>query len=215
MVEKIIRLEKGDTLFLLGDYIDRGQSSREVIDYILQLKNESYTVKPVMGNHEFMLLRSLEDPEFFRLWIVNGCAATLLSFGADPEKVHDRQSVFIIPDLYIRFFSKLPLYEETEDFLIVHAGVPPGISDIKDHPETVLWTRDETINEKILGNRRLVHGHTPVPKEMIRERIGDPKAKTFNLDAGCVYNRFPSLGNLAALNMDSLQLFHLENIDQY
>ncbi|HTX87499.1 MAG TPA: metallophosphoesterase family protein [Bacteroidales bacterium] len=211
LVEEVLRLEKEDTLFLLGDYIDRGPSSREVIDYITELRDHGYQVKPVMGNHEYMLLKSLDDPEYFRLWIMNGCASTLASFGVAASRVHDRESVQAIPESYIRFFAELPLYEETNGYLIVHAGIPKGTDSIAGHAETVLWTREESFSREILGNRVLVHGHTPVSIEMIRGRVQDPGSRVINLDAGCIYNRFPTLGNLAALDLDSRELHFLKN----
>ena len=214
MVEEILRVNKNDRLYLLGDYIDRGPSSRQVLDYILRLQETGYMVKPVLGNHEYMLLRSLEEEEDFRLWILNGCAATLRSFGVDPLRVHDRESVFEIPGTYIRFLSDLPVYENDGDYLFVHAGIPRGTGNMEENTDIVLWTRDESVDEHILGRRTLIHGHTPVSEEMIRLRLREPEARVINLDAGCVYDRFPSLGNLAALDLDSREVFFLKNMDR-
>jgi serine/threonine protein phosphatase 1 len=214
IVEEILRPEKEDILFLLGDYIDRGPKSKDVIDYIISLRENSYDIRPVMGNHEFMLLRSLEDPEYFRLWTWNGCAATLESFGVDPLMTGERESVFRIPDPYVAFCRSLPLYEETEGFLMVHAGLPAGAGKPEEDIQSLLWTRSEAVNRQILGQRRLIHGHTPVTLEAIRERVKNPDARVINLDGGCVYRGNSFLGNLVALDLETFHLFHLPDEDE-
>ena len=59
LVEKKIRIRKSDRIVLLGDYIDRGYQSREVIDYIIDLQKQGFDIIPLMGNHESMLIDSL------------------------------------------------------------------------------------------------------------------------------------------------------------
>jgi serine/threonine protein phosphatase 1 len=213
MVEEVIRLEKQDQLFLLGDYIDRGPDSKGVIDYIIQLQGESGNIFPMMGNHEYMLVRSMDESRYFDLWQMNGCEATLLSFGVPEEKTDSRESVFMIPENYIRFFSDLPFYRETEGYIIVHAGIPPDVETLADPDEIMLWTRDESVNRSILGDRRLVHGHTPVAERLIRERVLHKGSMVYNLDAGCIYKNYTGLGNLAALDLDSHELYFIKNRD--
>jgi serine/threonine protein phosphatase 1 len=213
LTEEILELKKEDTLFLLGDYIDRGPFSKPVLDHILHMRKNSWDVRPLMGNHEHMMLRSLDDPDFFYLWLRNGCAVTLTGFGVDPGETDDPDSARRIPKRYIDFCRDLPLFEETEDFLFVHAGMPLHGVNPGDDPDALLWSRSEEINGKILGKRTLIHGHTPVPTESVRKRLGDPRARVINLDTGCVYRHFPSLGYLSALDLDSMELFSLKNCD--
>jgi serine/threonine protein phosphatase 1 len=210
LVEEVIHLGPSDTLFLLGDTIDRGPGSKAVIDYIMNLSVSS-TVRPVMGNHEFMMIRSLEDGNFFQQWFLNGCAQTLISFGVDRERVHDRESVRLIPDKYFDFFRNWPMYEETDDFFIVHAGLNGYASDPLRDVQTLLLTRNEDAPDQILHGRTLIHGHTPVPLSIIHDRIGDPGVKVLNLDGGCVYNHNSSLGNLVALDLDQVRLYSARN----
>ena len=212
LVEDVLHLEPHDTLFLLGDIIDRGTGSKEVIDYIMALSVTS-TVKPVMGNHEFMMIRSLEDEDFFHRWTLNGCAQTLISFGVDPSRVYDRDSVFRIPQSYFDFFRGWPLYEETNDFFFVHAGLNAFSGDPLSDVNTLLWTRNEDAPQDILKGRKLIHGHTPVSLSLIRERLLDPDNKVLNLDGGCVYNTYPDLGNLVALDLDQMKLHTIRNRD--
>lgn len=67
LVEDKIALRKEDQLFLLGDYIDRGIRNREVLDYIIELKEEGFQVFPLMGNHEYFVLRDLQFYELNRV----------------------------------------------------------------------------------------------------------------------------------------------------
>jgi serine/threonine protein phosphatase 1 len=212
LVEQVLKLDSADTLFLLGDTIDRGPGSKEVIDYILEL-SDHLTVRPVLGNHEFMMLHSLADEDMFRRWILNGCAPTLISFGVDPSKVQDLDSVSLIPSAYFDFLWRWPLYEETDDFFFVHAGLDDSGKDPLKEVTTLLWTRNEDAPQDILKGRKLIHGHTPVPLSVIRDRILDPGTKVLNLDGGCVYNRYPDLGYLVALDLDQMQMYSVKNRD--
>lgn len=72
LVESKIQLQKDDKLILLGDYIDRGDSSKEVVDFIIKLLENGYDIIPLMGNHEAMLLEAFEDEKNISKWIQNG-----------------------------------------------------------------------------------------------------------------------------------------------
>src|ERR1043165_5594237 len=75
-----IKIEKEDELYFLGDYIDRGQQSKEVIDFVLELKSQNYKVNTLRGNHEQLFLDSEKSFNDFENWIINGGVATLESF---------------------------------------------------------------------------------------------------------------------------------------
>jgi serine/threonine protein phosphatase 1 len=212
LVEEKLHLKPNDTLFLLGDTIDRGTGSKEVIDYIRKL-SVIMNVRPVMGNHEFMMLQSLEDDYSFITWTLNGCAQTLLSFGVDKSMVINPRSVFQIPESYIEYIKTWPLYQETEDFFFVHAGLNAYSNNPLADVESMLWTRDEDIPVNILKNRKLIHGHTPIPLSSIRERFRNPRSKVLNLDGGCVYKNYPGLGHLVALDLDKMVVHSVRNKD--
>ena len=60
VVEEVLKLGEGDTLYLLGDYIDRGPDSKGVLDYLLQLwLKTDISIQPLLGNHEKMLLNAV------------------------------------------------------------------------------------------------------------------------------------------------------------
>ena len=77
LVEQKIRIRKGDRLVLLGDYIDRGNKSREVIDYIIDLQDHGFDIITLMGNHESMMLDSFESEQAKYNWFMNGGYETL------------------------------------------------------------------------------------------------------------------------------------------
>ena len=212
MVEEHLQLTKNDTLFLLGDYIDRGPDPKGVVDYIIELQRNSYNVVPILGNHEYMLLQSMENDEDFENWTQNGYLTTLLSFGIKLPDIKGRSSVFDIHVRYIDFFKGLVKFAETKGFLLVHAGIGRD----KENPfdlYSLLWTREEFHNNKALKGRKLIHGHTPMSLNSIRDRVYDPEEEFLNLDGGCVYKQFKGFGNLVALNLETMDLFVQENID--
>jgi copper chaperone CopZ len=61
--------------------------------------------------------------------------------------------------------------------------------------------------------RRIIHGHTPTPLNILKKRLHEPERKVFNIDAGCAYKEHPGLGNLVALDLDRWEFIVQENID--
>lgn len=206
MVEEILQLNPEDELFLLGDYIDRGPDSKGVIDFILELQARGFQVKPLLGNHEFMLLQACEDSTVLPTWLYNGGDKTLSSFGV--------KEVRQIPDQYWFFFEQLKYYHELPDYLLVHAGFDFSTGNPLANYEAMLWIRDFTIDKAFLGTRRIVHGHTPTPFASIQKKVADPQTRVFNIDGGCVFKHIPDYGYLTALNLDTLQLHGLLNRDK-
>lgn len=101
LVENKIQLNKNDTLVLLGDYIDRGDKSKEVIDYIIDLQGKDYNIIPLIGNHELLLLETFEDENNKPKWLQNGGGETLKSFGVDSIKDNSPK--------YLDFFGHRPI----------------------------------------------------------------------------------------------------------
>jgi serine/threonine protein phosphatase 1 len=213
MVTEKLRLTREDTLFLLGDYIDRGTDSKGVLDFIMEMQANGYNVRPIMGNHEYMMLKSLGDEEEFVKWKKNGSLQTLMSFGIPEEQAIEFESVNKVPGEYIGFLSDLNFYEETDDFYFVHAGLGKGVENPTDDLETLFWSRKELYNRALLKGRILIHGHTPVTKVSIMDRVFDGEVKIFNLDGGCVYPQYEGFGNLAAMNLDTFDLYFQKNME--
>jgi serine/threonine protein phosphatase 1 len=185
-----------DRITFVGDYIDRGPHSREVVDRIMGL---DVPVACLMGNHELMLLNAIEDSVFgnnpMELWYNNGAEATLQSFGYHSFYGFQTQ----IEERYLQFFRSLLMSSVTETvegskILATHAGVSPSIpvSDqilLKDYldlqqymldkqlstGDSFLWTREAFFDSSpdLWEGYLVVHGHTPTLKLKWYAQAGD------------------------------------------
>jgi len=211
LVEENIRLTPGDTLYLLGDYIDRGPDSKAVIDYIFNLRNNLYKVISLMGNHEFMILAALSDLEFHKLWMLNSGYTTLRDFGVPEKETRNPESILNIPEPYLDFFRELSLHEATDGYFLTHACFDGRTENPLDDADSMIWRRVESYNEGFLKGRVLIHGHTPASLDDIRRRVEDPRSNIFNLDGGCVYSGNTRFGHLVGLELNSRELFWEKN----
>ena len=191
LVDKL-PLDKDPLLVFLGDYVDRGPDSREVVDFIIDLRRR-HRVVALMGNHEAMFLDFINDPHSVDAgaFIFNGGSATLASYGDD-------RGNYNIPDDHIEFLQGLQLWHETEDYFFVHAGVPDvPLSEITsgDYKEHMLWMRGKFLASQFHWGKVIVHGHTPVTRVAVTPN-------RINLDTGCVYNH-----RLSAMSFPDRELF--------
>ena len=154
LVENKIQRQKDDKLILLGDYIDRGDKSKEVVDFIIELLENGYDVIPLMGNHEAMLLDAFKDENNISKWIQNGGNETLESF--------EIGSVKDIEPKYIGFFQNLKYYYAFEDYLFVHAGFNDNVLNPFTDYYSMLWKCKESYTNPLLSDKTIVHGHNPV-----------------------------------------------------
>ncbi|WP_462318246.1 metallophosphoesterase family protein [Marinilabilia sp.] len=189
LVTEKIRPVKEDLLCFIGDYIDRGPDSKGVIDYILDLEEAGFQVITLRGNHEQMLLDSRGGRRNLLLWMMNGGDETLRSFGVD--------AVEEIPARYMSFFEQTIMYVNAENFIAVHAGLDFGLDDPFSDDESMLWIRDFPVDHSFLGNKLLIHGHTPRPLDFV---LSQEMRSPVNIDAGCVYHFRPGMGHLVALD---------------
>ena len=197
LVENKIQLQKDDKLILLGDYIDRGNKSKEVVDFIIELLENGYDVIPIMGNHESMLLDALEDEKNISKWIQNGGNETLKSFEINLLKV--------IESKYIEFFKGLRCYYAFEDYLFVHAGFNDNLLNPFTDYYSMLWKCKETYTNPLLSDKTIVHGHNPVRVAICEERV-HTKHLVINIDTGCVYKDNEGFGRLAAYDCNNKRI---------
>jgi serine/threonine protein phosphatase 1 len=152
----------------LGDYIDRGSSSRETIDRLIEHSktNESVFLK---GNHELIAIKCLSDRGLFDQWLRLGGLETLMSYGMPPEtlangkQIVEMQSAFhsALPQAHFRFFRDLQNSFVCGDFFFVHAGVKPGVELSRQKEIDLLWIREEFLSSNNDFGKIIVHGHTP------------------------------------------------------
>ncbi len=184
LLEKL-PLRKADEIVFLGDYIDRGPNSKEVVNLLMNLSND-HKVTPLKGNHEDMMLKCLKLGDCLT-WHFNGADATLRSFGGTVEIRK-----------YLHFFESLRTFYEKGMFFMVHGGVKPGVPLIDQDEFDMLWIRDEFIySVNPLPGKVVVFGHTPMEKPLIsNDKIG--------IDTGCVYG-----GYLTSVRLEDLEIFQV------
>jgi serine/threonine protein phosphatase 1 len=202
LVIKVIDLRKDDRLILLGDYIDRGFQSREVIDFIIDLKEKGFDIVPLTGNHEAMLLESYSDPGMLYLWSMNSCETTLQSFGI--KDIRD------IGKRYIDFFSRLKFYESLGNYLFVHAGFNDSEADPFSDKFHMIWESRPVYENPVLFGKTIIHGHRPKFVDYVQKLINE-KSKVIPIDTGCVYEREMGYGFLSALEVNEMVLHSVQN----
>jgi len=156
----------------LGDYIDRGEDSRGVIEQLIGLQMRAAQSVFIRGNHEQMLLDALQSPEAELHWNMNGGLLTLESYGA--------ANVFQIPEDHVRWVRSLQMMFDDGLRLYVHAGVHPWRK--RQSPKHLLWIREPFLSSKREFGRLVVHGHTPT-----ESRAPELRPNRLNLDTGAVY----------------------------
>jgi len=215
LVEEILEISKEDELYFVGDFIDRGPSGMEVIDYIISMVDNGYQVKSVRGNHEEMMLDAYlyQTSDKYMLWMFNGADATLASYGIESARFNDRGVLKELPESHIDFIRKMPYYIELDDYIVVHAGINFKAEEPFKDVRSMVWCRDCSNNFSLSGNRFVIHGHTPIPLKQVQQAVEQRRDPQLNIDAGCVYTGYPKMGNLVALDMDNLKVYHTQNMD--
>ncbi|WP_110351338.1 metallophosphoesterase family protein [Methylobacterium sp. B4] len=174
--------DRAKKLVFLGDYIDRGPDSARVIETLRRLQwREPEGVVCLMGNHEAMLLKTLQEPGALDHWLMNGGTETLASYdAAGPEE---------IPGDVLDWIEALPTLHEDARRWFVHAGFRPEAEIPDPDHETHLWIREPFLSTDHDFGRHVVHGHTPQTR-------GGPDCRRFrtNLDTGAVYGNALTAG---------------------
>jgi len=198
LIEDVIDIKPDDTIVLLGDYIDRGGQSKEVVDYIIDLQKKGFNLIPLIGNHEAMLLDTLDNEGLLSYRLMNGYYETMVSFGITTLKDLD--------PLYVDFFRSMPYYYSYHQFLFVHAGFNDGIADPLADQYQMIWTRREEYTNLFFKDKIIIHGHTPV-SETACKKLVQGRSQVINIDTGCVFDGRAGYGCLTALELHSMKLF--------
>lgn len=174
----------------LGDYIDRGLNSREVIDRLIDSPLPGFETVTLRGNHDQFLLDFLDNPACGEAWLKYGGDATLYSYGVLPPadfaaadslaSLRD-QLLEAVPARHVSFLANCQLAYESGDYLFVHAGVDPAKSLARQNARDLMWIRDKFLKHDADLGKVVVHGHSVSDQPDIRgNRIG--------IDTGACYS---------------------------
>lgn len=193
LVAKLPPIAEEDTIVFLGDYVDRGPCSREVVELVRALDRDvRCQVVCLRGNHEDAWIRVVDEgwPGFL-LPPPNGCLAMLRSYREQPmpekgrlpngEELLALERGAFIPPEHLAWMRSLPHWYEDEHAIYVHAGLterdgrwlhPSEVDD----PRVMLWTRTDAFFRDYRG-KRVVVGHTMtelLPPELSSHTPADP-----------------------------------------
>lgn len=202
LVVNTIKLKKSDHLMLLGDYIDRGQQSKEVIDFIIDLQKKGFNISPLAGNHELMLMNSYSDPDMLPFWLMNNGMSTLNSFGIDDIRGIDGH--------YLDFFNSLQYYRIIGKLVFVHAGFDDLAEDPFSDELSLVWESRGNYQNPLLSDKIIIHGHRPKTIDYIQKLINE-KSNVIPIDTGCVYSNVIGYGLLSALDVQKMTLVSVQN----
>lgn len=143
----------GGLIVTIGDYVDKGAHSREVIER-LRSGITGWNLVTLKGNHDAMMVQGLRDPAKLAFWMARGGDAALASYGGEPSAV---------PEAHIVWLDQLRLMHVDTHRIYVHAGVDPELPLQQQNEATLLWKRYPKTDSGGFGGRHVVHGHDNDP----------------------------------------------------
>ena len=169
------------SIVYLGDLIDRGMNSREVIELLLEESLPEFEAIYLMGNHERTFVDFMEYPEQAAGWLAWGGRETVLSYGISaPPGLGRHDAGWVrdellerVPKRHVGFLSNMRSFHLEGDYLFVHAGIRPRIPLQEQSDSDLLWIRQEFLESNDDHGCVVVHGHTISDEVVIRpNRIG-------------------------------------------
>jgi serine/threonine protein phosphatase 1 len=170
IVEEAARAPQRTLIIGLGDYIDRGPSSREVVDILVDLASiKAVDSEFLRGNHDQTLLDFLGDSQHGPPWCAFGGREALLSYGvrpptgrASPEAWTQARDALeaAMPAAHLDFFQNLKTGLEVGDYFFVHAGARPGLPLHAQSERDLMWIREPFLSDSKPFEKVIVHGHS-------------------------------------------------------
>lgn len=158
-------------ILFLGDYVDRGRASREVIEQVIALQQDpDFDVRALLGNHEEAMLAYLDGTSSGVNFGRYGGRETLLSYGVEPPAPQAGREEWeavrpgfkaAVPAIHETFLRNLEVMITIGQCVFVHAGVRPGVALDQQSRRDLLFIRDEFFAAPVDCGKFIVHGHTP------------------------------------------------------
>ncbi|HEX2803257.1 MAG TPA: metallophosphoesterase family protein [Sphingomicrobium sp.] len=156
------------SIIFLGDIIDRGPASAQVVERLRTYSPRGASAHFVMGNHEEVMLRVLEgETDMLASWLRFGGAETLRSYGLEPReiaKLPDEEMLSrlrgAIPARHVQFLNSFADSISFGDYLFVHAGIRPGVEISEQSQSDLRWIRAPFLEDSTDHGFIVVHGHT-------------------------------------------------------
>lgn len=181
-------------LVFMGDYIDRGPNSAQVVAELIKLKRARPDTVFLMGNHEAMLLDALEGIKN-EAFLLNGGQETLRSYGLEAGDLSK------LPEDHVEFIRGLEPIFLTEENIFVHAGLRPGVDLQRQDPWDLVWIREEFYLSGVDFGRKVIFGHTPFHKPLVTDHA-------IGIDTGAVFGNSLTCLQLPEVKFHSLDTHH-------
>lgn len=201
MLEQI-NFNSNDHLYILGDVLDRGDKSLEIIDYIRNHKN----ITLLKGNHELMFQESWRDTNNRYLWFYNGGDDTFYKL---------KNKKFEYEESFYKYIKNLPYLEIIDNFILVHAGLylPNNYENLSieqiielQEEDICVWDRTILNTNKHIKGYTIIIGHTPTKNIKDYEKAEIYKQEgIINIDRGACFDN----GKLACLRLDDMKEFYI------
>lgn len=197
----LMQVTDQDDLYFVGDLIDRGEQSAQVIEYV-----RHHATACVLGNHEQLLLEAAEGgytrAGSLQAWLYSGGQATLSSYKA-----------MELLECHVEWLQTLPLYVDLGDVWLVHAGLDPTLPITHQSFEEFCWIRDAFHNNPTpyFPDKLVITGHTitfTFPDIVPGQLVSGPG--WLNIDTGAYH---PKSGWLTGLDLDNEQVYQVNVYD--
>lgn len=215
-----INLQPEDTLYVLGDVIDRYPDGIRILCRLMSQPN----VKMLLGNHEYMMLNALDRPEqmdtehehALRLWYRNGGDVT------HAYLKHIRKSVRREIFDYLRSLPHIDIEVNGQPYILVHGGAVAMYPKYEYRYDSMeyyaVWHR-LNYNDPDMDGKVTIFGHTPTSRYQHNNPLEiwrSPSGGKIGIDCGCSFprplsqGRYPAYGRLACLRLDDGRVFYSE-----
>lgn len=212
-IEQHLTEDKKNIVVFLGDLIDRGLYSYNVVDCVIKLKEKySDNVITLRGNHEQLLIDAVDNSHYYaeREFYNCGGRTTINSYldNLNITYVNHMPLKDIISESHMKFYNNMPNILETNNFIFVHAGLAEGYKLEEQHSEDTLWIREEFVCSKHYFGKPVIYGHTPIQNN--KKTI--PNGIVFNVEDGKL-NKLCLDGGITKYRLSNIRTAILDDIN--